>query len=67
MRALALAVLVSPVLAAAQSLEAAYDSAARAAGRAVPGSERLTAFHQCPERGCAYACGLTSVAFEPAP
>ena len=40
-----------------------------AAGAVVPDSMRLIAFHQCPERGCSYACGMTTVAFTlvPAP
>lgn len=33
-------------------------------GAVVAGSEKLIAFHQCPERGCSYACGVTSVKFE---
>ena len=35
-----------------------------AAGAVIPGSERLVAFHQCPERGCSYACGVTGVEFK---
>ena len=35
-----------------------------AAGAVIPGSERLIAFHQCPERGCSYACGVTGVEFK---
>lgn len=35
-----------------------------AAGAVIPGSERLIAFHQCPERGCTYACGVTGVEFK---
>lgn len=35
-----------------------------AAGAVVPDSMRLIAFHQCPERGCSYACGVTSVDFK---
>lgn len=38
-----------------------------ASGALVPGSEKLIAFHQCPERGCSYACGVTSVAFKLVP
>lgn len=38
-----------------------------AAGAPAPGTERLVAFHQCPERGCSYACGLTAVEFVAAP
>lgn len=34
------------------------------AGAVIPGSERLIAFHQCPERGCSYACGVTGVEFK---
>lgn len=34
-----------------------------AAGAVVPDSMRLIAFHQCPERGCSYACGMTTVNF----
>ena len=37
------------------------------AGAVIPGSERLIAFHQCPERGCTYACGVTGVEFKKAP
>ncbi len=33
-------------------------------GAVIPGTEVLTAFHQCPERGCSYACGMTSVEFK---
>lgn len=35
-------------------------------GAVVPGSLKPIAFHQCPERGCSYACGVTSVEFKPA-
>lgn len=35
-------------------------------GAVVPGSLNPIAFHQCPERGCSYACGVTSVEFKPA-
>ena len=34
------------------------------AGAVVTGSEKLIAFHQCPERGCSYACGVTGVEFK---
>jgi len=34
-------------------------------GAVVPGSLKPVAFHQCPERGCSYACGLTPVEFKP--
>lgn len=34
-------------------------------GAVVPGSLKPIAFHQCPERGCTYACGVTSVEFKP--
>lgn len=37
------------------------------AGAVIPGSERLIAFHQCPERGCSYACGVTGVEFKKTP
>ncbi|UPT73748.1 MAG: hypothetical protein M0D55_18165 [Elusimicrobiota bacterium] len=33
-------------------------------GAVVPGSLKPIAFHQCPERGCSYACGVTSVEFK---
>ena len=35
------------------------------AGAVVTGSEKLIVFHQCPERGCSYACGVTGVEFKP--
>lgn len=30
-----------------------------------PGTVRIVAWHQCPERGCTYACGVTGVEFVP--
>lgn len=33
-------------------------------GAVVPGSLKPVAFHQCPERGCSYACGVTPVEFK---
>ena len=34
-------------------------------GAIKPASVKPIAFHQCPERGCSYACGVTSVEFKP--
>jgi hypothetical protein len=36
------------------------------ANGSVTGELKPTAFHQCPERGCTYACGMTTVEFKPA-
>ena len=36
------------------------------ANGSVTGDLKPTAFHQCPERGCTYACGMTTVEFKPA-
>ncbi len=38
----------------------------RDANGSVSGDLKPIAFHQCPERGCSYACGVTSVTFKPA-